>query len=133
MVAELWAGARLSQRPTPVFAAWGRPAVAGPGPAGAVIGTIPRAYTRIPQKHLVSLIVSEGPGLPNFVGMQVTDAQAAASAVGYPINAVPNAKGSEPANTITSQSPPPGTPITPNQVVTAHLSPRPPTLPRPDG
>ncbi|HEX9552157.1 MAG TPA: PASTA domain-containing protein [Streptosporangiaceae bacterium] len=109
-----------------------QPAVSSSVPAGAVIGTIPRAYTRIPQNHPVSLIVSEGPGLPNFVGMQVTDAQAAASAGGYQINAVPNAKGSEPANTITSQSPPPDTPITPNEVVTVHFSPGPPTVPVPN-
>jgi len=109
-----------------------KPAVSSSVPAGAVIGTIPRAYTRIPQKHPVRLIVSEGPGLPNFVGMQVTDAQAAASAGGYQINAVPNAKGSEPANTIISQSPPPDTPITPGEVVTVHFSPGPPTVPVPN-
>src|SRR5260221_12196196 len=87
-----------------------QPAVSSSVPAGAVIGTIPPACTSIPQKHPVSLIVSEGPGLPNFVGMQVTDAQAAASAGGYQIKALPNAKGSEPTNTITNQSPPPDTP-----------------------
>jgi len=109
-----------------------KPAVSSSVPAGAVIGTIPRAYTRIPQNHPVRLIVSEGPGLPNFVGMQVADAQNAASAGGYQINAVPNAKGSEPANTITSQSPPPDTPIKPGEVVTVHFSPGPPTIPVPN-
>jgi beta-lactam-binding protein with PASTA domain len=105
-----------------------KPAVSSSVPAGAVIGTIPRAYTQIPQNRPVRLIVSEGPGLPNFVGMQVADAQAAASAGGYQINAVANAKGEQPANTITSQSPPPDTPITPGEVVTVHYSPGPPMI-----
>ena len=109
-----------------------RPAVSSSVPAGAVIGTIPRAYTKIPQTQPVRLIVSEGPGLPNFAGMQVADAQAAASAGGYSINPVPNAKGKEPANTIISQSPPPNTPITPGEVVTVHFSPGPPTIPVPN-
>jgi beta-lactam-binding protein with PASTA domain len=64
--------------------------------------------------------------------MQVTDAQAAASAGGYTINAVANAKGSEPANTIVGQSPQPNTPITPGEVVTVRYSPGPPTAPVPD-
>src|SRR5258706_9870077 len=69
-----------------------QPAVSSSVPAGAVIGTIPRAYTKIPQTQPVRLIVSEGPGLPNFVGMQVTDAQAAASAGGHQGNALPDGK-----------------------------------------
>jgi serine/threonine-protein kinase len=109
-----------------------KPAVSSTVPAGAVIGTIPRAYTKIPQTRPVRLIVSQGPGLPSFVGMQVTDAQTAAAAGGYQINAVANAKGDQPANTIISQSPPPNTPITPGEVVTVHFSPGPPMIPVPD-
>jgi beta-lactam-binding protein with PASTA domain/serine/threonine protein kinase len=109
-----------------------KPAVSSSVPAGDVIGTIPHAYSLIPYHQRVRLVVSEGPGLPNFVGMQVTDAQAAAAAGGYTINAVANAKGSEPANTITVQSPTPNTPITPGEVVTVHFSPGPPTIPVPD-
>jgi eukaryotic-like serine/threonine-protein kinase len=105
-----------------------KPAVSSSVPAGSVIGTIPRAYIWIPENRPVRLIVSEGPGLPNFVATQVADAQAAASAGGYQINAVANAKGEQPANTITSQSPPPNTPITPGEVVTVHYSPGPPTI-----
>ena len=37
-----------------------------------------------------------------------------------------------PANTITSQSPGPGTPITPGEVVTVHYSNGPPQVPVPD-
>ncbi len=109
-----------------------KPEVSSSVPAGAVIGTIPHAYAKIPQTQRVRVIVSEGPGLPDFRGMQVTDAQAQASAGGYTINAVANAKGSEPANTIVSQSPQPNTPVTAGEVVTVHYSPGPPTIPVPD-
>ncbi len=109
-----------------------KPEVSSSVPAGDVIGTIPRAFSMIPQNQRVRLVVSEGPGLPSFVGMQVSDAQAAAAAGGYTINAVANAKGSEAANTITSQSPSPNTPITAGEVVTVHFSPGPPAVPVPD-
>ncbi|MGI9005079.1 MAG: PASTA domain-containing protein, partial [Streptosporangiaceae bacterium] len=101
-------------------------------PPGSVIGTIPAAYRSIPQNHPVRLIVSVGPGLPDFAGLQVADAQTAASAGGYTINPVANKKGSEPANTITRQSPPPNSPITPGEVVTVRYSPGPPTVAVPD-
>jgi beta-lactam-binding protein with PASTA domain len=109
-----------------------KPAVSSSVPVGFVIGTIPRAYSRIPQYRKVRLVISEGPGLPSFIGMQVADAEAAAAAGGYHINAVPNAKGSEPANTIVAQSPSPNTPITAGEVVTVHYSPGPPGVPVPD-
>jgi serine/threonine-protein kinase len=109
-----------------------KPEVSSSVPAGDVIGTIPHAYSVIPQNQRVRLVVSEGPGLPSFIGMQVSDAQAAATTGGYTINAVANAKGSEAANTITSQSPTPNTPITAGEVVTVHYSPGPPTIPVPD-
>ena len=109
-----------------------KPEVSSSVPPGAVIGTIPRAYAKIPQTKPVRLIISQGPGLPTFVGMQVADAQAAAAAGGYTINAVANPKGSEPANTIVSQDPPPNTPITPGEVVTVRYSPGPPLVPVPD-
>ncbi len=109
-----------------------KPAVSSSVVAGDVIGTIPHAYSLIPQHEPIRLIVSEGPGLPSFVGMQVTDAEAAAAAGGYTINAVANAKGREVANTITSQSPSPNTPITAGEVVTVHFWPGPPTVPVPD-
>ncbi len=101
-------------------------------PAGSVIGTIPGAYKSIPQTERVRLIVSLGPGLPSFIGQQVTDAQTAAAAGGYTINPVANKTGKEPANTITSQMPRANTPITPGEVVTVHYSPGPPLVPVPD-
>jgi serine/threonine-protein kinase len=109
-----------------------KPAVSSSVALGYVIGTIPRAYSRISEYRKVRLIISEGPGLPSFIGMQVADAEAAAAAGGYHINAVPNANGSEPANTIITQSPSPNTPITEGEVFTVHYSPGPPGVPVPD-
>ncbi|HEX9065311.1 MAG TPA: PASTA domain-containing protein [Streptosporangiaceae bacterium] len=101
-------------------------------PAGDVIGTHPAAYSSIPQNKRVRLVISQGPGLPSFLGMQVSDAQAAAAAGGYQINPVADKQGKQPANTITHQSPPPNSPITPGEVVTVHYSPGPPLVPVPD-
>ncbi len=99
---------------------------------GDVISTTPHAYATCTQNQLVGLTVSAGPGLPNFVGQQLSAAQAAAQAGGYTINPVPDAHSTQPANTITSQSPDPNTPITRNEVVTVHVSQGPPQVPVPD-
>jgi len=101
-------------------------------PVGAVISTTPHAYSRWPQSKPVGLTISEGPGLPSFVGQQVSAAQATAQAGGYTINPVQDAKSDQPVNTITSQSPPPNTPIRPGEVVTVHFSPGPPAVPVPN-
>jgi beta-lactam-binding protein with PASTA domain/tRNA A-37 threonylcarbamoyl transferase component Bud32 len=100
--------------------------------AGDVIATTPPAYSTTPQTRPIRITISAGPPLPDFVGQQVQSARAVAQAGGYTINAVPDASGSQPANTITSQSPAPGTPITPGEVVTVHFSPGPPGVPVPD-
>ena len=99
---------------------------------GDVIATTPPAYSTTPQTRPIRITISAGPPLPDFVGQQVQAARAVAQAGGYTINAVPDASGNQPANTITSQSPGPGTPITPGEVVTVHYSPGPPGVPVPD-
>ncbi|MHB1596079.1 MAG: protein kinase domain-containing protein [Streptosporangiaceae bacterium] len=100
--------------------------------AGDVIATSPPAYSTTPQTRPIRITISAGPPLPDFAGQQVQSARAVAQAGGYTINAVPDASGNQPANTITSQSPAPGTPITPGEVVTVHYSPGPPGVPVPD-
>lgn len=97
-------------------------------PVGDVISTIPQAFTKVPRSKPVILVVSAGPGLPNFVGMQVPQAQNEATSSGYTINPVAMAKGSQPANTIVSQTPAPNTPISPGEVVTVYFSPGPPAV-----
>jgi eukaryotic-like serine/threonine-protein kinase len=97
-----------------------------------VISTDPVAGTSWPQNKPVTVTVSAGPPLPNFVGQPLSAAQAAAQSGGFKINAVPVASSNQPANTITSQSPGPGTPITPGEVVTVRYSNGPPQVPVPN-
>jgi eukaryotic-like serine/threonine-protein kinase len=124
-LAQAQAGLRaVHLRPSPTV----RRAASSTVLPGDVISTVPRAYTKCPKSRPVILVVSAGPPLPNFVGMQVSDAENAAASGGYTINPVQNAKGSLPANTITRQSPPPNTPITPGEVVIVYYSPGPPLV-----
>jgi eukaryotic-like serine/threonine-protein kinase len=100
--------------------------------AGIVISTNPVAGTSWPQNKAVTITVSAGPPLPSFIGQPLSAAQAAAQSGGYKINAVPDASSTQPANTITSQTPAPGTPISPGEVVTVHYSNGPPQVPVPN-
>jgi serine/threonine-protein kinase len=94
----------------------------GSVPAGVVIATNPGAFQRWPAYKPVQLVVSAGQPLPNFVGQQLGDVQAQATAGGYTINPVGDTSSPQPAGTVTSQQPAPGTPITPNEVVTVGVS-----------
>ncbi len=109
-----------------------RQATSSSVPAGEVINTAPRAYSDCPMHQKVALVVSAGPGLPDFIGQQLQVAQAAAQQGGYTIQQVTDPKSSQPANTITAQSPPPNTPIKPGEVVIVHISPGPPGVPVPN-
>ncbi len=100
--------------------------------AGIVISTQPVAGTRWPATKPVTIVSSAGPPLPNFTGQQVAAAEAAAQAGGYTINPVQDANGTEPQGTIVRQSPVPGSPISPHEVVTVHVSPGPPMVAVPD-
>jgi serine/threonine-protein kinase len=101
-------------------------------PAGIVIATNPVAGTSWPEHKPVQVVVSAGPPLPSFVGAQLSQAQAAAAAGGYSVNQVPSSDTSQPAGTIVKQSPLPGTPITPGEVVTVYVSPGPQMVSVPD-
>jgi eukaryotic-like serine/threonine-protein kinase len=100
--------------------------------AGIVISTDPVAGTSWPQPKPVAITVSAGPPLPNFVGQQFPAAQGIAQAGGYQLNQVPDTHSDQPAGTITSQSPAPGTPVTKGEVVTVHVSNGPPPVPIPN-
>jgi serine/threonine-protein kinase len=101
-------------------------------PQGEVIATNPVAYTHWPQNKPVQVVVSAGVPLPNFVGAQIGDAQGAAQSGGFSLNQQPDNSSSQPAGTITRQSPAPGTPITPGEVVTVWVSAGPQQVPVPD-
>jgi serine/threonine-protein kinase len=96
--------------------------------AGIVVSTNPLAGVSWPQPTPVALTVSAGPPLPNFVGTQLPAAQSTAQQGGYALNPVTEAKSNQPAGTITSQSPAPGTPVSPHEVVTVHVSAGPPQV-----
>ena len=101
-------------------------------PLGVVIATDPMAYTRWPKNKPVHLVVSAGAPLPNFVGQQLGDAQAAAQSGGFSINQVPDNSSAQPGGTITRQSPAPNTPITSGEVVTVWVSAGPQQVPVPN-
>jgi beta-lactam-binding protein with PASTA domain len=92
-------------------------------PAKIVISTNPAAYQHWPVNKPVQLVVSAGPPLPDFVGQQLGVAQQAGSSGGYSIDAVQATGSTQPSGTVVKQSPAPGTPITPGEVVTVYVSP----------
>jgi serine/threonine-protein kinase len=96
---------------------------------GVVISTDPQAGTSWPQPQPVTILVSAGPPLPNFVGQQQTVAQAWAAANGISMNVQPApANSTQPQGTITKQSPGPNTAYTSGEVVTVYVSPGPPNV-----
>jgi eukaryotic-like serine/threonine-protein kinase len=101
-------------------------------PAGEVISTTPASGTSWPQSKPVSLLVSQGPPLPNLVGDQVADAQAQAQSGNFQLQQVTATSSNEPQGTIVGQSPAAGTPITPGEVVTVNVSSGPPEVAVPD-
>jgi serine/threonine-protein kinase len=101
-------------------------------PSGVVISTNPVAYQHWPENKPVSIVVSDGAPLPNFVGQQFSAAQATAAAGGYSLNQVTVSNSSQPAGTIIRQSPAASTPITSPEVVTVWVSAGPPEVAVPD-
>jgi len=100
--------------------------------AGVVVSTNPPAGTLTPKDRPVTVMVSAGPPLPNFVGAQFAEAQAAAQQGGFQLNQVADTKSNQPQGTITGQSPAAGTPITSGEVVTVNVSNGPPQVSVPD-
>jgi len=100
--------------------------------AGTVISTNPVAGTSWPQPRPVAITVSAGQPLQNFVGQQLSAAQAAAQSGGYQIQPVPDTNSTQPQGTITGQSPAPGTAITKGEVVTVQVSNGPAQVPIPN-
>jgi eukaryotic-like serine/threonine-protein kinase len=101
-------------------------------PSGVVISTSPVAYQHWPMNKPVSIFVSVGPPLPNFVGQQFSAAQTAAAAGGYSLNEVTVSNSSQPAGTIIRQSPAANTQIASPEVVTVWVSAGPPEVAVPD-
>jgi eukaryotic-like serine/threonine-protein kinase len=102
---------------------------------GIVISTSPVAYQQWPKDKPVQLVVSAGPPLPNFVGLDLPSVEAAAQQGGYNISPQNVANSTQPPNTVLRQSPAAGTPIAPGEVVTVWVSQGPPlvSVPNVDG
>ena len=90
--------------------------------SGIVISTSPAAGVSWPQDRPVSLVVSNGQPVPNFVGQQKAVAEQWAQANSVSLNEVADANSSQPAGTVTQQSAAPGSSFTPHQVITIDIS-----------
>jgi serine/threonine-protein kinase len=103
--------------------------------AGIVISTHPVSGMSWPQPDPVTLVVSAGPPLPDFVGQPKSTAEAWAAQYHVQLNEVTARKSDAPAGIVLRQSLPPGHAFTPNQVITIVYSPGPPmvAIPNVDG
>jgi eukaryotic-like serine/threonine-protein kinase len=95
---------------------------------GLVVATTPVAYTSWPQNRPVQLVVSSGPPLVSFVGEQLSQAQGQAQQLGISLDPTMVANSTQAANTILSQTPAAGTPITAGEVVIVKVSQGPPNV-----
>jgi serine/threonine-protein kinase len=100
--------------------------------AGIVVSTTPAAGLSWPQPKPVTIQVSAGPPLPNFVGQNEQAIQQWASQNGIQLNIKQASDSAEPQGTITQQSPAANTPITQNETVTITVSAGPPEVSIPD-
>jgi eukaryotic-like serine/threonine-protein kinase len=100
--------------------------------AGIVISTDPTAGTSWPQPKPVSIVLSAGPPLPDFVGQDKSVAEQWAAANGVKLNEVTASHSDQPVNIVVKQSAPPGSAFTNGQVITIQISPGPPMVKIPD-
>ena len=97
-------------------------------PVGIVISTDPTAGTSWPQPKPVSIVLSAGPPLPNFVGQDKSVAEQWTAANGVKLNEVTAAHSDQPVNMVVKQSAPPGSAFTNGEVITIQISPGPPMV-----
>jgi len=90
--------------------------------SGIVISTTPAAGVSWPQNRPVTLVVSTGQPVPNFVGQQKAVAEQWAQANNVSLNEVADAKSTQPAGTVTQQSVAAGSSFTPHQVITIAIA-----------
>jgi beta-lactam-binding protein with PASTA domain/predicted Ser/Thr protein kinase len=95
--------------------------------AGIVISTTPAAGQEWPVNKPVTLVVSSGQPVPNFVGQQKAVAEQWAAANSVSLNEV-TVKSSQSAGTVVQQSVPAGGAFTPHQVITIEISNGPPMV-----
>ncbi len=97
-------------------------------PVGSVVGTNPAAGTTWPQTTPVTILISAGPPLPNFVGQNIQAAQQWASQHGVTVNQQPDNNSQQQAGTITGQQPDKGATVKPGGTITVNVSTGPQTV-----
>jgi serine/threonine-protein kinase len=102
--------------------------------AGIVISTSPDAGTSWPQPKPVTIVLSAGPPVPDFVGQQKAVAEQWTAANGVKLNEVTTASD-QPTDTVIKQSARPGSSFTAGQVISVTISSGPPMvgIPNVDG
>jgi eukaryotic-like serine/threonine-protein kinase len=90
--------------------------------SGIVISTTPGSGVSWPQSRPISLVVSTGQPVPNFVGQQKAVAEQWAQANSVSLNEVADTKSTQPAGTITQQSVAPGSSFSAHEVITIDIS-----------
>ncbi len=96
--------------------------VGSDSPVGTVTGTNPPAGTSWPQTKTVTILVSSGPLIPEFIGQNVQAAMQWASQHGATLNQQPDHNSQQPPGTVTSQQPAAGTVLQPGETITVGVS-----------
>jgi serine/threonine-protein kinase len=99
---------------------------------GTVTGTTPPAGTTWPQTKRVTIMVADGPPLPDFTGMDYNAAQQLAGQYNVTLQQEPDNNSQQPQGVITGQQPQPGGTFQPGQTVTVKVSTGPQLVPVPD-
>src|SRR5262249_40747633 len=102
--------------------------------AATVTSPSPTVGTSCPQPNPVTIVLSAGPPVPNFVGQQKAVAEQWATANGVNLNEVTTASD-QPTDTVIKQSVHPGSAFTAGQVISVTISTGPPMvgIPNVDG
>jgi eukaryotic-like serine/threonine-protein kinase len=96
--------------------------VGSSSPIGTVVGTKPGAGMSWPQTKPVTILVSEGLPVPNFVGQDLQAAQQWAAANGVSLQQQQDQNSQQPQGTITGQEPPAGSVYQHGETVTVNVS-----------
>ena len=96
--------------------------VGSSSPTGTVVGTKPGAGTSWPQTKPVTILVSEGLPVPNFVGQDLQAAQQWAAANGVSLQQQQDQNSQQPQGTITGQEPAAGSVYQQGEAVTVNVS-----------
>jgi eukaryotic-like serine/threonine-protein kinase len=96
--------------------------VGSDSPVGTVTGTNPPAGTSWPQTKAVTILVSAGPLIPEFIGQNVQAAAQWAGQHGATLKQQPDNNSQQPPGTVTSQQPAARTVLQPGATITVGVS-----------